>query len=49
MEIKLTFSVNELNIVLNALAGRPYAEVAELIGRITAEGEKQVAEQGAME
>ena len=44
MEITLTLTVDEVNIVLNALASRPYAEVAELIGKIQADGEKQLAE-----
>lgn len=44
MEIKLTLSVDEVNIILNALANRPYVEVATLIGKIQAEGEKQLSE-----
>lgn len=45
MDIKLSLTVNEVNIILNALASRPYAEVAGLIGKIQTEGEKQLAEQ----
>ena len=40
IELKLT--VEEVNIVLNALASRPYGEVCELIAKITADGEKQL-------
>ena len=40
--IKLELSVEEVNIVLNALACRPYGEVAELVAKIRAEGEKQL-------
>ena len=45
MEIKLTLTVEEVNIVLNALAVRPYVEVAELISKIKTEGEKQISQQ----
>jgi hypothetical protein len=45
MEIKLTLNVDEVNIILNALATRPYAEVAGLIGKIRTEGEKQLTSQ----
>ena len=46
MEIKLTLTVDEVNLVLNALAARPYAEVAELIGKIQTQGQKQIEEGG---
>lgn len=42
--IKLELSVNDVNIILNALANRPYVEVAELIGKIQNEGNKQLSE-----
>ena len=42
MEIKLTLSVDEMNIVLNALANRPYGEVYQLIEKIQADAEKQL-------
>lgn len=42
MDIKLTFSVDEINVILNALANRPYGEVFQLIQKIQAEGEKQI-------
>lgn len=40
--IKLEMSVDDVNIILNALACRPYGEVAELVNKIHAEGEKQL-------
>ena len=40
--IKLELSVDDVNIILNALACRPYGEVAELVNKIHAEGEKQL-------
>ena len=47
--IKLELSVEEVNVVLNALACRPYGEVAELIGKIRSEGEKQLQEKEVTE
>ena len=49
MNIKLELTVDEVNVVLNALAGRPYSEVAELIGKIHNEGEKQLKDNGTEE
>lgn len=43
IELKLT--VEEVNIILNVLATRPYVEVAELIEKIRADGEKQLSKQ----
>ena len=43
-QITLTLTVNQCNIVLNALAARPYAEVADVIATVKAQGEKAVAE-----
>ena len=42
--IKLELSVDEINIILNALSNRPYVEVAELISKIQNEGNKQLSE-----
>ena len=42
--IELKLSVEEINIVLNALANRPYGEVYQLIGKIQADAEKQMGE-----
>lgn len=42
--IKLELSVSDVNLILNALANRPYVEVAELIGKIQSEGNKQLSE-----
>lgn len=43
--IELKLSVEEINIVLNALANRPYGEVYQLITKIQADGEKQMKTQ----
>ena len=40
--IKLELSVEETNIILNALSNRPYAEVCGLINKIQTEGSKQL-------
>lgn len=40
--INLSFTVMETNMVLGALGQRPYAEVAELMQKIKAEGEAQL-------
>lgn len=42
MDIKLELSLEEVNIVLNALSTRPYMEVAELIGKIQTQGNEQI-------
>lgn len=49
MNIKLELTVDEVNVVLNALASRPYGEVADLIGKIHTEGEKQLKDNGTEE
>lgn len=40
--IELNLSVEEINIVLNALANRPYGEVYQLVAKIQADAEKQL-------
>lgn len=40
--IELNLSVEEVNIVLNALANRPYGEVYQLVAKIQADAEKQM-------
>ena len=40
--IELKLNVEEVNIVLNALANRPYGEVYQLVNKISSEGEKQL-------
>lgn len=42
--INITLPVNAVNAVLNALAQRPYAEVAQLIAEIKQQAEKQLEE-----
>ena len=49
MNIELNLTVDEINIILNALANRPYGEVAVLIGKIDTEGEKQLIDIGTEE
>ena len=39
--MNLTFNEQELNIVLNALAQRPFAEVFQLVNKIQAEAQAQ--------
>ena len=40
--IKIELTVEETNIVLNALSSRPYMEVCGLINKIQTEGNKQL-------
>ena len=48
MPIELELTLNEVNVILNALAQRPYIEVADLIGLIKTEGDKQFSEQAGV-
>lgn len=41
--INLEHTVEEVNYILQALALRPFAEVAELIARVKAQAESQLA------
>jgi hypothetical protein len=41
-DISLTFTVEQVNLILASLAQRPYTEVAELIHRIKIEAETQI-------
>lgn len=41
MTFKLEFTEAELNIVFNALTQRPFAEVANLVGKIQQDIQKQ--------
>ena len=43
MELHFKFSVEEVNAILQALGGRPYAEVQALITKIKDSGEAQIA------
>ena len=40
--IQIEHTVEELNAILQALAAKPYAEVAELMQKIKTEGEAQL-------
>ena len=42
MDIKLELSLNEVNIILNALAFRPYGEACEVIEKIQKQGNAQL-------
>ena len=42
MNIKFELSVDEVNIILNALSTRPYIEVVELIEKIKSTGNNQL-------
>ena len=44
MNITFTFTEQELNVVLNALAQRPFAEVFQLVGKIQTEAQQQLKE-----
>lgn len=45
MGLHFKFSVEEVNAILQALGGRPYAEVQALITKIKDSGEAQIAAQ----
>jgi len=41
-KVTLVLSVVEVNTILNALAGQPYAEVAPLLERVSREAQAQL-------
>ena len=43
MNVTITLTVEEANYVLAALGARPFAEVADLITRVKAQAESQLA------
>jgi len=43
MNVTITLTVDEANYVLAALGARPFAEVADLITRVKAQAEAQLA------
>jgi hypothetical protein len=47
--IKLTFSVEQVNMILSALGNAPYVQVAALIAEIQKQAQSQVAAEGASE
>lgn len=47
IKVKIELTVIECNVVLNALAARPYGEVVDLISSIKLQGERAVAEASA--
>ena len=44
MTINIALTLNQWNLVLNALGQRPFAEVNEIITAIKAQGERAVVE-----
>lgn len=42
--IKLELNINEVNTILRSLSKHPFEEIANLIGKIKAQGDPQVAE-----
>jgi len=44
MVINITLTLNQWNLVLNALGQRPFAEVNEIISAIKLQGERAVSE-----
>ena len=42
--MNITFTEQELTVVLNALAQRPFAEVFQLVGKIQTEAQAQLKE-----
>ena len=42
--MNIAFTEQELNVVLNALAQRPFAEVFQLVGKIQTEAQAQLKE-----
>lgn len=43
--LTLQFSLEEVNTILNALGGLPFVQVHELIGKVQAQAEAQLAQQ----
>ncbi len=46
-QINLSVTVNEANVILNALAQLPYAQVSTLIGKLQQQGSSQVTPEAA--
>jgi len=42
--IKLDLTIDEVNTILRSLGQHPFAEIANLIGKIKSQGDPQVAE-----
>ena len=45
MEIKLTLTVDEVNVILASLGKHPFDQIAALVQKIKAQGEPQVIAQ----
>ena len=42
MNVSITMTVAQWNVVMNALGQRPFAEVADIIGNIKAQADQQL-------
>jgi hypothetical protein len=45
--ITLTMTVDQINVILNALGQRPFVEVADLIAKIKMDAEQQLGQKPA--
>lgn len=45
-ELRLTLSITEINLILEALGQRSYADVYRLIGKIQQQADRQFSESG---
>lgn len=43
-DITLALSLDEVNVVLEALGSRPYAQVSALVGKVTGQAREQLQE-----
>lgn len=43
MNVSITMTVAQWNVVMNAIGQRPFAEVADIIGLIKAQADQQLA------
>jgi hypothetical protein len=43
MKIELSLTVEQINLILNALGQRPYVEVMDLVERIKLDAQKQLS------
>lgn len=42
MEIKLILTINEVNVLMNALGNMPYAQVFELVQKVRQQAQSQI-------
>lgn len=41
-DITLTLTLNEINLIMSALGNAPYAQVADLVGKVKAQAQSQL-------